>query len=326
MALDQEEFTFPDEQEEENTELESTEVEDSSDEIEVEEVDDTPEEDRGVEPLPEKIVKELDDDDLSEYSNRVKTRLSQMKKVWHDERRAKESAARERDEALRYAQQAAQESQRLRQTLSAGEGEYIKLMQSSAALELEKAKQEYGVAYDSGDTEQIISAQEKLNEAQFRARQAAAYKPQYVQSQQENSLQTQETRVNSQSQQTQVRTPDQKALAWQAKNTWFGSDEEMTAASLGLHEKLVKSGVHPQSDEYYKRIDQTMRKRFPEYFGVDTQDEETPRPRKAATVVAPATRSTAPKKVVLTKTQIALAKKFGLTPEQYAREQAKLGA
>jgi hypothetical protein len=115
--------------------------------------------------------------------------------------------------------------------------------------------------------------------------------------------------------------PDDKALKWQENNEWFGKDEEMTSLALGLHEKLVRSGISPTSDEYYRRIDTTMQKRFPEYFGDATLDEETPAQRtKPSTVVAPATRSTAPKKVRLTKTQVALAKKFGLTPEQYARE------
>ena len=116
-----------------------------------------------------------------------------------------------------------------------------------------------------------------------------------------------------------------KLLAWQEKNEWFGKDEEMTSLALGLHEKLVRSGISPTSDEYYRRIDSTMQKRFPEYFGDATLDEDQPAQRtKPSTVVAPATRSTAPKKVRLTKTQVALAKKFGLTPEQYARETLKL--
>ena len=99
----------------------------------------------------------------------------------------------------------------------------------------------------------------------------------------------------------------------------------MTSLALGLHEKLVRSGIDPTSYEYYRRIDGTMQKRFPEYFGDATLDEDQPAQRtKPSNVVAPATRSTAPKKVRLTKTQVALAKKFGLTPEQYARETLKL--
>jgi len=130
-------------------------------------------------------------------------------------------------------------------------------------------------------------------------------------------------------------TVDQKAEAWRERNTWFGVDEEMTALALGLHEKLVRSGVDPRSDEYYRRVDERMRKLFPDAFesSDDVEEEQTqstevevekPAPRKKPNVVAPASRSTAPKKVRLTQTQLALARKFGLTPEAYAKELIKL--
>jgi len=159
-----------------------------------------------------------------------------------------------------------------------------------------------------------------MNDAQMRLSQAQNYRPQY-----EKTLQEAENPVYIPQNEQPSFKPDDKALKWQEKNDWFGSDEEMTSLALGLHEKLVRSGISPTSDEYYRRIDSTMQKRFPEYFGDATLDEETPAQRtKPSTVVAPATRSTAPKKVRLTKTQVALAKKFGLTPEQYARETLKL--
>ena len=159
-----------------------------------------------------------------------------------------------------------------------------------------------------------------MNDAQLRLSQVQNYAPQY-----QRALQEEQNEVYiQQNQQPQVARPDSKALSWQAKNDWFGKDEEMTSLALGLHEKLVRNGIDPLSDEYYRRIDSTMQKRFPENFGDATLDEDTPAQRKPSTVVAPATRSTAPKKVRLTKTQVALAKKFGLTPEQYARETLKL--
>jgi hypothetical protein len=182
------------------------------------------------------------------------------------------------------------------------------------------AKREYGEAYDSGDTEKIIDAQQRLNAAQMKLAQVQNYRPQF-----EKALQEDVNDVNIQPQRSQVPKPDQKATAWQSENEWFGSDEEMTSLALGLHDKLVKSGVSPTSDEYYNTIDKTMRKRFPEYSWEDSLDEEAPAQRtKPSTVVAPVTRSTAPKKVRLTTSQLALAKKFGLTPEQYARETLKL--
>lgn len=282
--------------------------------------DDTPPEDRNKEPLPKEVVEEIEKDTLDDYSDRVKTRLAQMKKGWHDERRAKEAADRERQEAIKYAQQLAEENKKLKTTLSSGEEEYIKAVSSSLEQQLAMAKRDYREAYDAGDSDKIIDAQAKMNDAQMRLSQIQQYKPQY-----KNTLQEPEKDVYIQENRPQVAKPDTKALNWQEKNDWFGKDEEMTSLALGLHEKLVRSGIDPTSDEYYRRIDSTMQKRFPEYFGDATLDEETPAQRtKPSTVVAPATRSTAPKKVRLTKTQVALAKKFGLTPEQYARETLKL--
>jgi hypothetical protein len=246
--------------------------------------------------------------------------MAQLKKVWHDERRAKESADRERQEAIRFAQQIAEENKRLKTTLTSGEETYIQTLKNSLEQQLDSAKRDYREAYNAGETDRIIDAQQRMNDAQMRLSQAQQYEPRF-----KNTLQEPENPVYIQQNQNQSFKPDNKALAWQEKNDWFGQDEEMTSLALGLHEKLVRSGISPTSDEYYRRIDGTMQKRFPEYFGDATLDEEKPAERtKPSTVVAPATRSTAPKKVRLTKTQVALAKKFGLTPEQYARETLKL--
>lgn len=295
-------------------------VETKADDIDLEIEDDTPVEDKGKEPLPKEKVEELENDTLEDYSERVKQRMAQLKKVWHDERRAKEAADREREEAIKYAKQIAEENKKLKTTLSSGEEEYIKAVSSSLEQQLAMAKRDYREAYDSGDTDKIIEAQSKMNDAQMRLSQIQQYKPQY-----KNTLQEPEKDVYIQENAPQAPKPDSRALKWQEKNDWFGKDEEMTSLALGVHEKLVRSGIDPSSDEYYRRIDSTMQKRFPEYFGDATLDEETPAQRtKPSTVVAPATRSTAPKKVRLTKTQVALAKKFGLTPEQYARETLKL--
>jgi len=290
------------------------------DELDLEIEDDTPPEDRNRDPLPKEVIEEVENDDLTSYSDKVKTRLSQLRKMHHDERRAKEAADRERQEAIRFAQQLAEENKKLKTTLSSGEATYIQTLKESLEKELSIAKRDYGEAYDSGDRDKIIEAQSKMNDTQLRLAQANNYVTQF-----KTPLQEPEKDVYIQQNQQSVPKPDSKALDWQDKNEWFGKDEEMTALAFGLHEKLVRSGINPTSDEYYRRIDSTMQKRFPEYFGDATLDEETPAQRtKPSNVVAPATRSTAPKKVRLTKTQVALAKKFGLTPEQYARETLKL--
>jgi hypothetical protein len=325
MALDNEEFEFPDQDDKEvhivgkddvNVKIDT----DEDDTVEIDIVDDTPAQDRDRKPLPKEIVEELEKDELSDYSERVKERMAQLKKVWHDERREKEAAAREREEAIRYAQSIQAENKRLKGNLTSGEQSYIAVSKQAAENEMNLAKREYREAYDAGDTDKIIDAQQRMNEAQYKLTQAQNYRPQF-----ENTLQNTENDVYIQPERPQVPRPDRKALAWQDKNSWFGQDEEMTSLALGLHEKLVRSGVNAASEEYYTTIDKTMRKRFPEYFGDDSLDDDTPAQRKKqSNVVAPASRSTAPKKVHLSTSALALAKKLGLTPEQYARETLKL--
>jgi hypothetical protein len=310
-------------------ELEKEEVEEPKKEVkaepefEIEEEDDTPKQDRNREPLPEQVKEELENDNLEEYSARVKERMAQLKKAWHDERRAKEAQEREREEAIRYAQQIIDENNKLKQTLSTGEEDYLKTLKEKYETEVAVAQRDYREAHNNGDTDKLIEAQTRMNEAQYKLAQAQGMKPQYTQ----EALQRQQNSVNSEQAkllQPRVNKPDERALDWQSKNTWFGKDQEMTSLALGLHEKLVSSGVDPSSDQYYRRIDETMHKRFPEYFGdTDSLEEDKPAQRKPSTVVAPATRSTGPKKIRLTKTQLALAKKFKLTPEQYARELIK---
>ena len=289
-------------------------------ELEIEEEDDTPPEDRNKDTLPEKLVKELEDDNLEDYSDRVKQRMAQLKKVYHDERRAKEEAAREKEEAIAYAQKVYQQNQKLQTTLSSGEEDYLKTLIGSAEKELALAKRDYREAYDSGDTDKIVEAQALMNSAQYKLSQASNLKPQY------KTSQTPQNSVQSSQEVTRPRAPqpDAKAQDWQAKNQWFGKDEEMTSLALGVHERLVRSGIQPTSDEYYLRIDETMQKRFPENFGEISLEPEKPSQRKPSNVVAPASRSTAPRKVRLSKTQVAFAKKLKLTPEQYAREMIKL--
>jgi len=288
-------------------------------ELEIEEVDDTPPEDRGKEPLPDDMVEKLENDTLEDYSERVKQRMAQLKKVWHDERRAKEEATREREEAIKYAQTVTDQNRSLKTTLSKGEEDYLKTLINASEKELNLAKRDYREAYDSGDSDKIVEAQALMNSAQYKLSQASSLKPQYNTSQEvENSVQSNETP------RPPLPKPDAKAQSWQVKNDWFGKDEEMTSLALGLHEKLVRNGIDPTSEEYYRRIDETMQKRFPENFEGNSLEPERPAQRKPSNVVAPATRSTAPKKVRLSKTQVALAKKLKLTPEHYARELLKL--
>jgi len=311
--MEQQEFKFPDETEA---------VEDTSNEISIEIEDDTPPEDRGRDPMPKPLVEELEKDDLDKYDAEVKTRLKQMRKVWHDERREKEAAQREQQEAISLARRLLEENQRIRGVLSSGEKVFADTVQNAASLELEMAKKAYREAYESGDTDRVLEATQALQDANYKLKQAANFRPSLHQ--ERNDVQIPQT-----SQIPSVPKPDSKALAWQERNPWFGQDDEMTAAAYGLHEKLKKSGVVIGSDEYYSALDKTMRKRFPESFEEEEEIEQPVRKQaqpKAATVVAPATRSTASNKVRLRQSQVQLAKKLGLTPEQYALAQMKLEA
>ncbi len=291
-----------------------------SDKPEIEIEDDTPEADRGREPMPKEIVEELENDELEEYSEKVKLRLKQMKKVWHDERREKERFMREQAEALSAAQRYRQEAEQLRRTLSEGENHLLTSYKQSAEYETEAAKRAYREAYESGDSEKLLEAQEKLNAAMFKQQQLNSYKP---------TMQAEETYVESPQQQVQAPQLDQKTLAWQERNTWYGADAEMTASALGLHQKLVneRGPQYAGTDEYWTTIDKTMRRRFPEYFGEEEaasgNTQTVARSPQAAPVVAPASRSRSPKKIRLTMSQLSIAKRLGLTPEQYAQEVAK---
>ena len=324
--MDKEEFKFPDEK---DTDI-AVEI-DKEPELIIEIEDDTPPKDRNRQPVSEEEVKKLklETDELDQYSAEAKDKLIKMKKVWHDERRAKESADRERAEAIRIATKLAEENKQLKTKLSSGEQEYVGVAKQSAVQELEAAKKEYRDAYDAGDSEKLVEAQERLTMAKIKVDKLDNYNPIY-----QKPLQEEQNEVQSYQQQS-IPKPDNKAVDWQQNNEWFGQDEEMTSLALGLHEKLKRSGVPVGSDEYYDTIDKTMRRRFPENFddGQDTETEKvraeepqkTSKPR-ASTVVAPASRSTSPKKIRLSNTQVALAKKLGLTPEQYARELTKLEA
>lgn len=313
-----EEFKFPDEQE---TEDQGKPVEDN---LEIEIEDDTPEEDRGRTPTtPEKVkALEVEVDDLDKYSKEAKDKLIRMKRVWNDERRRADSAERERQEALNAANHLLAENRKFKELVNKNQQARHSAITESTELKLSAAKKAYKEAYDAGDSDALADAQQAITQATLGMENAKNFAPAPLQ--EENF----EVQTNQQYQQPPT---DAKLNNWQSQNSWFGQDEEMTAAALGLHEKLKRQGAAIGSDEYYATLDRTMRKRFPENFEdlepeVEVEHkEDTPR-AKPSTVVAPATRSTAPKKIRLKSSQVAIAKKLGLTPEQYVRELLKLEA
>jgi uncharacterized protein (DUF2249 family) len=311
-----EDYKFPDEPKAEEAEAEE--------EFEIEIEDDTPPEDRGQAPMPKKIVEELEQDELEEFTGKAKEKLNQLKKVWHDERRAKEAASKEAEEAARIAQQLLSENQKLKTKLSAGEQNLINKYKENISYEIEKAKAAYKEAYDSGDSDRLVEAQEKLTTVQMEAKQIERYQPEYP----EDTLQNSETPVQIQQQPQRL---EPKTQSWLDKNSWYGVDDDMSFLAMGIHRRLEREGVAVGSEHYFGVIDKEMRQRFPEKFepeetknSSEVEIKPSAKVSKPSTVVAPATRSTSPKKVRLTPTQVQLAKKFNLTPEQYARELTKL--
>ena len=306
------EFKFPDEIEETTAKKDAVESE-----VEIEIVDDTPEEDRGRKPL-DREVDDPSDEELDNYTDGVKKRIKELTHARHDERRAKEALAREKQELERIAQHILEENKRLKQHVSTGEQTYAETIKAATNAELEAAKRQYKEAYEAGDSDALLAAQEALTEAKMRVEAAKNFKP--------TPLQQEDSEVQLRSSPPPRPEIDDKTLRWQAKNQWFGQPgyEELTSFSLGLHQKLVNSGIDPRSDEYFERIDARMKSTFPEVFGKEDKPKSVEGSKKPATVVASATRSSGARKVEMTPTQMALAKKLGLTPQQYAVELAKM--
>lgn len=289
-TMEKQEFVFPDEKEQKKPE--------QSSEIDIEVIDDTPEEDRNRAPMKEP-PEEVPDDELQNYSDSVKKRIAHFTKGYHEERRAKEAALREREEALRLTQSLMEENKRLQANV--GQNQQVMLEQAKVTVnnDLESAKKRMKEAYEAGDTDAFVAAQEALVEAKTKAERLKAFKP--ALQPQQNAVQTQQV--------------DPKIENWRANNRWFGVDRRKTAVALAIHQELVDQGVNPSSDEYLKKLDMELENTF--------KDAKTPVREREENVVAPVSRSVAPKKITLTKTQVQLAKRLGLTLEQYARQVAE---
>mgnify|MGYP003338372488 FL=1 len=311
MAEFKDEFKFPDEQE---TKQEAA----TESEVEVEIVDDTPEKDRGRKPL-EKQVDDPTDEEIESYSDKVQSRIKELTHARHDERRVKEAVMREKQELERLAQQLIAENNNLKKSVNANQEAFAQTAQQKVESDLVLARRKLKEAHEAFDTDAIIAAQEELAEAKLRSEAIKNYRP--------TPLQETEYPVQNTQPAPQRVDPDEKTLRWQAKNQWFGQPgfEEYTSYALGLHQKLVTGGTDPRSDEYFDQINGRMKQKFPELFGgADDKPKAVEVQRKPTTVVAPASRSTAAGKVRLTQTQVALAKKLGLTPQQYAAQVARL--
>jgi hypothetical protein len=336
MAFEKVEYKFPDEVESKNIEIESSSAveidisgkatkdeyskdknstaytkDNDADEYDIEVVDDTPKADRGRK--ASEPPAEVTDEELEEYSDKVKNRIKHFSKGYHDERRAKETALRERQELEKLTRQLVEENNNLKTTTTKNQTVMLDQAKKAAERELQQAKVAYKAAYESGEADAVVEANESITTAKIKVDRLNNFKLPTLQAT-ETPIQTKETAT------TPAPVVDAKATDWAKTNTWFGTDDEMTSYVLGLHSKLVKSGVDPQSDEYYETIDSRMRTVFSENF---EDAEETEKPRRQSNVVAPATRSTSPKKVRLTQTQVTLAKRLGVPLELYAKKVAE---
>ena len=303
--MDKVEFEFPDEQE---AKAKSTETKAEQDKSDIEVVDDTPEKDRGRE--PSEPPSEVTEDELESYSEKTRKRIQHLSKGYHDERRVKEAALREKEEALRFAQQILEENKRLKGFAAESAKTVRESEKTVAEAELAQARAKFKKAYEDGDADALALAQEEIAEAKIKL---------VSRSVKENTVQEEKEEYNPPK---PSRGPDPRAVRWQQENSWFGQDKEMTAFALGVHEKLVDSGIDPTSDDYYDRLNRRLRQVYPESFE-DVETEKPVKKAKPANVVAPATRSTAPKKIVLTQTQVALAKRLGVPLELYAKKVAE---
>ena len=321
-----EDFEFPDEKEAKGKPVDT---EDGGFDVEIE--DDTPKKDRGRKP-DDTPPEDPTEDELASYDEKVQLRLKKFTRGYHDERRAKEEALREREAAEKLAKQLWDQNRKLQEQVSLGSKAYIEQSKSSAEMEFENAKKKYKEAYESGDSDAVVDAQAEVSRATLNLDKVQNMRPLQVE---ENDVQIPQRSTN----QPNVSQRDQR---WMQKNTWFGTDPEMTASALGLHQKLAKEhgAEFVGSDEYYKRVDATMRRRFPEYYD-DTQsyeddapskkasepvyeDEPPRRATKPANVVAPASRSTPPNRVKLKASEAAIARRLGVPIELYAKQVAQL--
>lgn len=293
----------------------------TDDNVEIEVVDDTPDQDRNRPKRSEGAEPNIpDDDEIKTHGESAQKRIKQLKYEYHEERRVKEDAERLRDEAVKYAQSINKENEKLRKTLKEGENVLFQQATGRADAELETAKNSYRDAYETGDPDKILEAQQKLNKAQIEQSKIQDYKPVQKTQQQKDNLNVRPASPQQAVPPIQPIPPEGKA--WAKKNTWFQNDNEMTGYAFGVHQNLIMGGVNPnvEPEKYYRLLDESMRKTFPNKF----EDENQGTTSQAGNVVAPANRSAKKsRKVQLTKTALSLSKRLGITPEQYAAQVLK---
>lgn len=317
-------FKFPDE-------IDEKKGKPSEPELAIEIEDDTPPQDRNRKPLKE-AVEDPTEEELASYDDKVQSRIKKFTRGYHDERRAKEQALREREAAEAYARQVLEENKRLQQQLSTGSKHYIETSKTAAETRLNSAKDKLKAAFEAGDAEALANAQAEVADATAQLRETVRMKP----------MEVDESKFAPPPAAQPANTLTARTQKWMNKNDWFGKDDEMTMAAMGIDKRLQREygADYVGTKEYFKTIDKVMRKRFPEHFGVQSNEDDEPpqrkraepaaeeepprRASKPATVVAPASRSTPPSRVRLKASEAAIARRLGVPLELYAKQVADL--
>jgi hypothetical protein len=323
--FDDEDFKFPHEK------SEGGKTEKETPEIEIE--DDTPPEDRGRKPMKEPVG-DTTEDELASYDEKVQARIKKFTRGYHDERRAKEEALREREAAEQFAKQVYEENKRLKEQLSTGSKAYIETSKNAAEVRLVSAKKKLKEAFEAGDAEGMAEAQAEIADVTAEAREIQRMRP--VEVKDEGDFKPAVAQPTA-----PKMTP--RMQKWLDSNSeWWGNDEEMTMAAMGIDKKLQREygAEYVGTEEYFKTVDRTMRKRFPEYFETQSQEDDDPPPQKrsapveeeesprratkSAAVVAPASRSSSPSRIRLKASEANIARRLGVPLEQYAKQVALL--
>ena len=266
----------------------------------------------------EEVEAENSDTEIDKYSAGVQKRIDQLTKKYRDEEKAREEALQLREEAVKYAQQVKDENEKLRKSLDDNEGVLLNQAKTRIEAQIAQANANYKTAYEAGDPDKLLEAQSELTRLQNEQYRVSNFK-----APKREEPEPVPTEVPKQEAQPEPAKPPQRALDWADKNTWFMEDKRMTGFAYGVHEELVTKGVEPNSEQYYNEIDAAMKEAFPTKFEVVAEESAPPQPQAGNVVAPPSRTSKKPRKVKLTPTAAALAKRLGLTAEQYAAQLMK---
>ena len=285
------------------------EIEEEGQEIELE----TKEESNEVAVESKDQTKSEDSDDLSEYSESVKKRISKLTSKFREEER-------QRNEAIKFAESVKRQNEELKAKLEKLDNTYVGEFDTRVQSQAVAAKEAYRKAYEAGDADAMYEAQQAISKIALEEARLAQIK-----AQREEQAKFAQTNIEKEQPQAQPQAqtqpkPDPKAEQWAEKNTWFGQDQTMTYAAFGLHKQLIEDeGFDPNSDEYYNELDNRIRSEFPHKFQEAQKKSSSPR---VASAGATASKSSSPKgrrTVKLTASQIAIAKRLNVPLEEYAK-------